>query len=37
VRGAAFQNRSGKLVTLAPKEAATDKPEWPLPSYQNRG
>jgi branched-chain amino acid transport system substrate-binding protein len=37
VRGAAFQNRGGKLVTLAPKEAATDKPEWPLPSYQNRG
>jgi len=23
-------------VTLAPKEAANAKPEWPLPPYQNR-
>ena len=37
VRDAAFQNRGGKLVTLAPKEAANGKPEWPMPSYQGRG
>jgi len=37
VRGAAFQNRGGKLVTLAPKEAANGRPEWPLPPYQGRG
>jgi hypothetical protein len=24
-------------VTLAPKEAANAKPEWPLPSYLSRG
>ncbi len=36
VRDGAFQNRGGKLVTLAPKEAANGKPEWPLPPYQNR-
>jgi hypothetical protein len=23
-------------VTLAPKEAANAKPEWPMASYQNR-
>jgi branched-chain amino acid transport system substrate-binding protein len=37
VKDGAFQNRSGKLVTLAPKEAANGKPEWPLPSYESRG
>ena len=37
VRGAAFQNRGGKLVTLAPPEAANGRPEWPLPSYLSRG
>ena len=37
VRGAAFQNRGSKLVTLAPPEAANGKPEWPMPSYQGRG
>jgi branched-chain amino acid transport system substrate-binding protein len=31
-----IQNRGGKLVTLAPKEAAIAKPEWPMASYQNR-
>ena len=31
-----FQNRSSKLVTLAPKGAANAKPEWPMASYQNR-
>jgi branched-chain amino acid transport system substrate-binding protein len=37
VKNAAFQNHGGKLVTLAPKDAANGKPEWPMPSYQNRG
>jgi branched-chain amino acid transport system substrate-binding protein len=36
VKDGGIQNRGGKLVTLAPKEAANAKPEWPLPSYQNR-
>jgi branched-chain amino acid transport system substrate-binding protein len=31
-----IQNRGGKLVTLAPKEAANAKPEWPMAPYQNR-
>ena len=31
-----IQNRSSKLVTLAPKGAANAKPEWPMASYQNR-
>jgi branched-chain amino acid transport system substrate-binding protein len=37
VKSGAFQNRAGTLVTLAPKEAATGKPEWPMPSYASRG
>jgi branched-chain amino acid transport system substrate-binding protein len=37
VRDGAYQNRGGKLVTLAPKSAAAGKPEWPMPSYQGRG
>jgi branched-chain amino acid transport system substrate-binding protein len=37
VKDAAYQNRGGKLITLAPKEAATGKPEWPMKPYQNRG
>jgi branched-chain amino acid transport system substrate-binding protein len=37
VRQGAFQNRGGKLVTLAPPEAASGKPEWPMPPYQARG
>jgi branched-chain amino acid transport system substrate-binding protein len=37
VKDGAIQNRGGKLVTLAPKEAANAKPEWPLKSYQDRG
>src|SRR6478672_405987 len=37
VKNGAVQNIGGKLVTLAPKDAANAKPEWPLPSYQNRG
>ena len=31
-----LQNRDGKLVTLAPKEAAEAKPEWPMKPYQSR-
>ncbi len=37
VKDGAIQNVGGKLVTLAPKDAANAKPEWPLPSYQSRG
>jgi len=36
VRQGAFQNRGGKLVTVAPPEAAEAKAEWPLPPYQSR-
>jgi branched-chain amino acid transport system substrate-binding protein len=36
VRDSAIQNRSGKLVTVAPKEAANAKPVWPMKSYQSR-
>ncbi len=36
VKDGGIQNRGGKLVTLAPQEAANAKPEWPLPPYQNR-
>jgi len=36
VKDGGIQNRGGKTVTLAPKEAANAKPEWPLPPYQNR-
>jgi branched-chain amino acid transport system substrate-binding protein len=36
VKDSAIQNRDGKLVTLAPKDAANAKPEWPLKSYQDR-
>jgi len=37
LKGSAIQNRGGKLVTLAPKEAANAKPEWPLTPYDRRG
>ena len=37
LKNGAIQNRGGKLVTLAPKEAANAKPEWPMTPYQNRG
>ena len=37
VKDGAFQNRAGKLVMLAPKEAAEAKPEWPMRSYLSRG
>ena len=36
VKCGAIQNRGGKLVTIAPKEAANAKPEWPMKSYQDR-
>ena len=36
VKDGGIQNRGGKLVTLAPQEAANAKPEWPMPPYQNR-
>ena len=32
----AVQNRGGKQVTVAPKEAADAKLEWPMQSYQDR-
>jgi branched-chain amino acid transport system substrate-binding protein len=32
----AVQNRGGKQVTVAPKEAANAKLEWPMTSYQSR-
>ncbi|MDO9413324.1 MAG: ABC transporter substrate-binding protein [Pseudolabrys sp.] len=35
--GGSFQNRDGKLVTVAPKEAANGKPEWPLKPHTQRG
>jgi branched-chain amino acid transport system substrate-binding protein len=31
-----IQNRGGKLLAVAPKEAAQAKPEWPMTPYQNR-
>jgi branched-chain amino acid transport system substrate-binding protein len=31
-----IQNRGGKLVAVAPKEAAQAKPEWPMTPYQSR-
>jgi len=36
VKDGAIQNRGGKQVTVAPKEAANAKPEWPMASYQSR-
>ena len=37
VRVAAVQNRGGRLVTVAPKDVADSKPQWPLPPYLSRG
>lgn len=31
-----IQNRGGKLLAVAPKEAAQAKAEWPMTPYQNR-
>ncbi|MBI1204540.1 MAG: ABC transporter substrate-binding protein [Rhodopseudomonas sp.] len=36
LKDSAIQNRGGKLVTLAPKEAANAKPVWPLTPYNKR-
>ena len=37
ILGGGIQNRGGKLVTVAPKEASNGKPEWPLKPYDKRG
>jgi branched-chain amino acid transport system substrate-binding protein len=37
VKDGAIQNIGGELVTLAPKEAANAKPQWPMAPYQSRG
>jgi branched-chain amino acid transport system substrate-binding protein len=36
VKCGAIQNRAGKQVTIAPKEAANAKLEWPMKPYQDR-
>jgi branched-chain amino acid transport system substrate-binding protein len=36
VKCSAVQNRGGKQVTVAPKEAANAKLEWPMKPYQDR-
>jgi branched-chain amino acid transport system substrate-binding protein len=36
LKNGTIQNRAGKLVTLAPKDAANAKPQWPMATYQNR-
>ena len=36
VKDGAIQNRGGKLVTIAPKEAAAAKAEWPMKPYNER-
>ena len=36
LRDSAIQNHGGKLVTLAPAEAANAKPVWPLTPYDKR-
>ena len=37
LKNAAIQNRDGKLVTVAPKAAATAKAEFPMKGYDQRG
>jgi branched-chain amino acid transport system substrate-binding protein len=37
VKDGAIQNIGGHLVTLAPKDAANAKPQWPMAPYQSRG
>jgi branched-chain amino acid transport system substrate-binding protein len=37
VKDGAIQNIGGQLLTLAPKEAANAKPQWPMAPYQSRG
>jgi len=36
VKNAAIQNVGGKLVVVAPEEAASAKPEWPMKPYDKR-
>jgi len=36
LKNSAIQNRGGKLVTVAPKDAANAKPELPMKPYQQR-
>ena len=36
LKNSAIQNRGGKLVTVAPKDAADAKPELPMKPYQQR-
>ena len=36
VKDCAIQNRGGKLVTIAPKEAAATMTEWPMTPYDQR-
>jgi len=37
LKNAAIQNRGGKLLTIAPKEASNAKPELPMIAYDRRG
>lgn len=37
LKNGTIQNRGGRLVTLAPKDAANAKPVWPMTPYQSRG
>jgi branched-chain amino acid transport system substrate-binding protein len=37
LKNSAIQNRAGKLVTVAPKAAATGKAEFPMSAYDKRG
>ena len=37
LKDSAIQNHEGKTVTVAPKEAANAKVEWPLKPYDKRG
>jgi branched-chain amino acid transport system substrate-binding protein len=36
VKDSAVQNRGGRLVTVAPQQAANAKPQWPMKPYQQR-
>jgi branched-chain amino acid transport system substrate-binding protein len=36
IKGGGIQNRGGKLITVAPKEAANGNAEWPLQPYDKR-
>ena len=36
VKNSAVQNRGGRVVTVAPQQAANAKPQWPMTPYQQR-